>query len=46
MAAMLAEALCALPLPMRRKFVGFCTGCPRLPVGGINAMYLYTHSFK
>jgi len=35
---LLVDVLCALPLPTKRKFVSFCTGCPRLPVGGFASL--------
>ena len=33
-ARLLVQVLAELPLETKRKFISFCTGCPRLPVGG------------
>ena len=37
-ARLLVEVLAALPEGAKRKFVAFCTGCPRLPPGGFAAL--------
>ncbi|EKX32998.1 hypothetical protein GUITHDRAFT_148240 [Guillardia theta CCMP2712] len=37
-ARQLVEVLAELPLESKRKFLSFCTGCPRLPVGGFAAL--------
>jgi len=37
-ARLLCQVLAELPVEHKRKFISFCTGCPRLPVGGFAAL--------
>lgn len=37
-ARLLVQVLAELPVESKRKFISFCTGCPRLPVGGFAAL--------
>ncbi len=45
-ARLLVQVLAELPIASKRKFISFCTGCPRLPVGGLSFSLFqsYTHT--
>ena len=47
-ARLLVQVLAELPIASKRKFISFCTGCPRLPVGGLSFSLFqsYTHNIR